>query len=76
MQDYDNEMENQEKIPGSPSIVPVDEIPTRSFEQIKKDSGEGGNIAKAYEIASAMYGGHPPADYVESVRQGLAGEDH
>ena len=47
-----------------------------AFKKMITDSGNGGANTDAYSIAAALYGGHPPADYVKKVQEGLDGEDH
>lgn len=61
--------------PTSEEVVATEVLQNRPDDTITK-SRSGGSNTEAYQIASALYGGHPPAEYVERVRQGLAGEDH
>lgn len=43
--------------------------------QVREQSHGGGAHTKAQQIATALYGGHPPAAYVDQIGQGLDGED-
>ncbi len=47
-----------------------------SFEGVVEESRDGGKNAEALSIATMLAGGRPSKEYLESVRQGLAGEDH
>lgn len=63
----------------NPNIAPLpvqSDEKTAAFNPRRELSGTGGTAAEAYQIAAELYGAHPPADYVEQVRQGLNNEDH
>ena len=59
-----------------PRSAPISPIGNTSFEGVVEDSRIGGKNAEALRIATELYGGKPPKDYVEKVREGLMGEDH
>ncbi len=69
-------MDTFESIASSAPSAPSRPAADTTFEGAVAASRDGGANEEARQIATALYGGKPPASFIESVRQGLEGEDH